>query len=95
MYDWTILETIQYHRTMLDDKPARNLNADVDLFVLNLLDGSVTVRGIARRTAARLPLQFGRYETALEQVQEITELCGRPAGESFESNEELQTEVLP
>jgi hypothetical protein len=88
------LETIEFHRAMLDDKPTRNLDGKFTLFVLDLMDGSVTVVEIARRTAARFPLQFSRFEQAFEQVQEVFELYGRRAGESFENNRELQTEVL-
>ncbi|UCG23070.1 MAG: 50S ribosomal protein L11 methyltransferase [Chloroflexota bacterium] len=61
----------------LEDTPARNADGVVDLFILQMMDGSTTVREMARRTADRFPLRFGSLEQALEHVQLVSYTYGR------------------
>jgi protein arginine N-methyltransferase 1 len=58
-------------------KPARNADGVVDLFVLQMMDGSTTVKEMARHTADRFPLRFTSFEQALEQVQLVCNTYGR------------------
>ena len=61
----------------LDQKPVRNIEGDVDLFILQMMDGSITLEEIAQRTIARFPLHFGSFEQSLKQAQNIQEFYGR------------------
>lgn len=55
----------------LENKPARNADGVVDLFILQMMDGSTTIDEMARRTADRFPLRFAGFEQALEQVRSV------------------------
>ena len=55
--------------------PARSQDADVDLFILRLMDGVTPVEGVARQTAARFPTHLS-FEGALARVHSLVEYYG-------------------
>jgi protein arginine N-methyltransferase 1 len=56
--------------------PTRTEDADVDLFVLRLMDGCASVEEIARQTAVRFPLHLGNLRDAHARVQHLCEYYG-------------------
>jgi protein arginine N-methyltransferase 1 len=56
--------------------PARTQEAEVDLFVLRLIDGCNSAEEIARQTAARFPQHFGNVRDAHARVQHLCEYYG-------------------
>jgi|GEM_PF-3453937 len=53
-----------------------------------MMDGSTTVKEMARRTADRFPMRFASVEQSLEQVRFVSNTYGLSMEDSF------QTEVL-
>ena len=56
-----------------DHKPARTQEAEVDLLILSLMDGSTTLCEIADEAAARFPAYFSSYERALTYATHVSE----------------------
>jgi len=55
--------------------PARSQDADIDLFILQLMDGVTPVESIARQAAARFPTHLS-FEGALARVHSLVEYYG-------------------
>jgi protein arginine N-methyltransferase 1 len=55
--------------------PARSQDADVDLFILRLMDGATPVEKVARQTAARFPAHLS-FDSALTRVHSLVEYYG-------------------
>ncbi len=51
--------------------PARNSNGDIDLFILQRINGKLAVAEIARQTEKRFPNKFSGYEQLLERVYKL------------------------
>jgi protein arginine N-methyltransferase 1 len=51
--------------------PARNAQGEIDLFILQRMDGASSVEAIARQTAARFPQLLSSYGKALERVYHL------------------------
>jgi protein arginine N-methyltransferase 1 len=60
-----------------DYTPTRNEEGDVDLLILQMMDGATPVGEIARQVIARFPTQFTSYERALEYVYDLSDDFGR------------------
>jgi len=54
--------------------PARNSGGDVDLFILQRINGKLTVAEIARQTEKRFPNMFSSYESLLEHIYKLMNL---------------------
>jgi hypothetical protein len=54
----------------LDHAPARSKDAEVDLFILRLMDGATPIAEIARQTAAQFPGDF-YFKDARSRVQAL------------------------
>jgi protein arginine N-methyltransferase 1 len=57
----------------LGHMPRRTEEAEVDLFILDAMDGVTMVEEIARQTTARFPTQFSTTASALEHIYDLTE----------------------
>jgi precorrin-6B methylase 2 len=53
--------------------PARTEEAEVDLFILNAMDGVAMVEEIAREVTTRFPTQFSTIESARDHIYDLTE----------------------
>jgi protein arginine N-methyltransferase 1 len=60
-----------------DYTPTRNEEGEVDLLILQMMDGATSIGEIARQVAARFPLQFTSLEHALEYVCDLSDDFGR------------------
>lgn len=58
----------------LEHIPSRNTNGDVDLFVLQQMNGSLSVTEIARQTEKRFPNRFSSHEKLLENIYRLLAL---------------------
>lgn len=72
------------HVPGLDRMPARNTEGEIDLFILQSMDGATPLSEIARQTAARFPARFIGVEDLLEYVQSLAHDYGRPTKERSE-----------
>jgi len=77
----------------LEHRPDRNKDGQIDLFILQMMDGSTTVEEITQRTIARFPLQFSSFEDALKQVQIVSEFYGRRANNESKSYSGIPEEL--
>ena len=59
----------------IDRAPVRSQEAEVDLFILRLMDGSTPLYQVARKTAARFP-EHVDFERALARVGNLLEYYG-------------------
>ena len=59
----------------VDLVPTRSQDADVDLFILRLMDGVTPVESVARQTAARFPTHLS-FDSALARVHSLVEYYG-------------------
>ena len=64
--------------------PARSQDADVDLFVLRLMDGIRTVEDVAYQTVARFPAHLS-FDRALARVHNLVEYYGCRMGSDNQS----------
>ena len=55
--------------------PARSQDADVDLFILQLMDGATSVEEVAGQTAARFPAHLS-FDSALARAHSLVEYYG-------------------
>ena len=67
----------QAYRSNPSRKPVRNIDGEVDLFILRMMDGSTTVEEITRRTIAKFSLQFNGFEDAQKHVHSVSEIYSR------------------
>lgn len=67
----------EFEPTLLGQKPSRTTEAEVDLIILGLMDGKMTIREIAQHTVERFPTHFTSIENAQERVQFLYEYYGR------------------
>lgn len=58
-------------------KPRRSAAGEVDLYILQMMDGSIALDDMARRAFDRFPLQFCNINEATEHVGHIVEYYGR------------------
>jgi hypothetical protein len=65
------------YRSNPNQKPVRNVDGEVDLFILRMMDGSTTLEEMTRRTIAKFALQFSGFEDARMHVQTVSEFYGR------------------
>jgi hypothetical protein len=65
------------YRSNPNQKPVRNVDGEVDLFILRMMDGSTTLEEMTRRTIAKFALQFCGFEDAGRHVQIVSEFYGR------------------
>ena len=57
--------------------PERSHQGDVDLFILQRLDGETSLEKIARQVAEAFATHLTSYELALERAAYVAELYGR------------------
>jgi precorrin-6B methylase 2 len=84
----------QANQSDLNRKPVRNMNGEVDRFILQMMDGSTTVEEIIRRTMARFPLQFRSFEDTLLQVQQVANYYSHSANGQSPINGSVSEEML-
>ena len=65
------------HLRALDYTPVRTAAGEVDLFILQLMDGSRSLEQIARRTATKFHTYFSSFDHAVEHVGSVIEYYGR------------------
>jgi hypothetical protein len=51
--------------------PVRNTKGEIDLFILQRIDGRLSVTEIARQTWDRFPEKFSSYESLLERIYKL------------------------
>jgi hypothetical protein len=51
--------------------PVRNTNGEIDLFILQRIDGMLSITEIARQTEDRFPDKFSSYENLLERIYKL------------------------
>ncbi len=68
---------VQSDQSDSEQKPLRSVEGEVDFFILQMMDGSTTVKEIARHAAAKFPLQFGGFDEAFDHVHHVSEFYGR------------------
>ena len=54
--------------------PSRNSDGDIDLFILQRINGKLTVAEIAQQTEKRFPNMFSSYERLVERVYKLMTL---------------------
>ena len=64
------------HPDSLNARPIRNVDAAVDLLILQQLDGETTVAEIAEHLATRFAAHFGGLEDAIEHVRNVLDYYG-------------------
>jgi len=62
---------------ILNHTPARSVEAEVDLFILRLMDGNTPIGEIARQTAESFPTHFANIESTQYRVQRVCEYYER------------------
>ncbi|MFC2046064.1 hypothetical protein ACFLTC_00900, partial [Chloroflexota bacterium] len=62
----------------LEQMPARNREGDIDLFILQSMDGATPLTEIARQTGARFPARFSGFRDLMEYVQSLAQDYGQP-----------------
>jgi len=67
----------EFEPSLLGEKPSRTTEAEVDMVILGLMDGKMTIREIAQHTVERFPSHFTSIENAQERVQFLYEYYGR------------------
>jgi len=60
--------------------PTRSPDGEIDLFILQKIDGVQTIADIARETAVQFPTQFANYGEALARVQLVSGYYNRRLG---------------
>jgi hypothetical protein len=65
------------HTLNPDRKPVRTADGEVDLFILQRMDGSTSIREIARQTFAKFPAQCSSLKETLAYVFGLSEEYGR------------------
>ncbi len=60
--------------------PTRSPDGEIDLFILQKMDGTQTIAEIARETAVQFPAQLTHYEQALTRVQLVSGFYNRRLG---------------
>jgi hypothetical protein len=76
-------------------KPVRNIDGEVDLFILRMMDGSTTVEEITRRTTANFSLQFNSFEDAQKHVYSLSELYSHQSNAGSLAKAEVLENPLP
>jgi len=84
----------QANQRELKGKPVRNMEGEIDLFILNMMDGSTTVEEITKRTMTRFPLQFSAFNDALVQVQQAAIYYSHGANGQSPTNGAVSEEML-
>lgn len=80
------------HGKSPDHMPVRTEVGEVDLFILQLMDGRTSIGEIAGRVITKFPTQFTSFEDALDYIFNISEEYGRWVNneESYSLNEALE-----
>jgi hypothetical protein len=85
----------QAYRSNPNRKPVRNIDGEVDLFILRMMDGSTTVEEITRRTIANFSLQFNSFEDAQKHVYGLSELYSHQSNDGSQAKVEVLENPLP
>jgi hypothetical protein len=73
------MESALLHKRILNFKPSRSEEGEIDHFILGLMDGSHTIDQIARDAQAKYPLRFKTNREAQLYVNGLSQDYGHEA----------------